>query len=507
MSGASPVASLRALATAAVIGSERSGSGEAPAKVLARAGVLGLQARAGKRARKVTGRVVACPVDPRPVAGSAPMGTLLRLLSNPDAGLITEWAELANARGVRVADAAVPQVLDWWARQPQRPVAVFHALGQRGEWLAALNPAWKKPVATQEVPANAAEVWETGTGPERAAVLASVRRADAARALEMVQSTWKTDGADDRVRFLNVLEEGLSGTDEAFLETALDDRAKSVRQCAVGLLAQLPGSKLRARMAERLAAMVCVERKKGGILRRETVTVEVEPPKDFDPSWERDGIDAKPPQGKGARAWWLQQIVSATDPMEWCRLAGLTPEELREKLASSDSFKEIEAGWFHACVRSPSAEWVEMLATVYLERIHAGHAPAGYCSYEPLWQRLPRHDIEAIAIKVLKNDAMRSDDRFACAGAVPAPWGEVFSRRVMEALAAGAFKFRAVYFVRGGSLGLIAELIHPAVARAYEAWLLGVAPKAAEDQMARGEFPKVLDRLRLRVDMHKEFAS
>lgn len=239
MSGTSPVVSLRALATAAVIGSERSGSGEAPAKVLARAGVLGLQVRAGKRARKVAGRVSACPVDPKPAAGSAPMGTLLRLLSNPDAGLITEWSELANARGVRVADAAVPQVLDWWARQPQRPAAVFHVLGLRGEWLASLNPAWKKPVATQEVPANAAEVWETGTGPERAAVLVSVRRADPARAMAMVQATWKTDGADDRVRFLNVLEVGLSGADEAFLETVLDDRAKSVRQCAVGLLVQL----------------------------------------------------------------------------------------------------------------------------------------------------------------------------------------------------------------------------------------------------------------------------
>ena len=210
MSARSPGGRLKELAALAMIGTERSGGGAAPEKLLAGAAVFGTEARAGWRPSRVSGGVAPCPSDSKPAAAPAPSATLMRLLADPDAGLIAEWSLLSTARGVRAPDSVVPVLLDWWSRQSQRHEAVFAACGKRGEWLASLNPAWRKPVAGSDIPANADELWQTAKTPERVALLVTVRRYDRPRALVLVQSTWASDGADERRRFVEALAEGCS---------------------------------------------------------------------------------------------------------------------------------------------------------------------------------------------------------------------------------------------------------------------------------------------------------
>ena len=81
-------------------------------------------------------------------------------------------------------------------------------------------------------------------------------------------SSWRAPGPpsprSDRARFLAALATGLTVDDDAFLEQALDDRRKEVREAALELLRRLPGSSLGRRMAERARAAVRVERGPSG---------------------------------------------------------------------------------------------------------------------------------------------------------------------------------------------------------------------------------------------------
>lgn len=107
--------------------------------------------------------------------------------------------------------------------------------------------------------------------------------------------------------FLDALRTGLSAADEPFLEEALTDRSRNVRATAAELLSALPDSALAGRMAAR--ARSCVS------LGPEGITVEA--PYACDPAMERDGVAAKPPNGRGERSWWLGQLVDAAPLSMW----------------------------------------------------------------------------------------------------------------------------------------------------------------------------------------------
>ena len=146
----SPQERLRALGAAVTIGTDRFGGDDGSAETLltdaAQARSSGARRVAAADSYRFGCRTVLS--DDRPTAPRAAIATLVRLLGDPDAGLIEEWAQLARSHGVVVDGATAPLLLDWWVRQPRRSEAIFAALGHRGEWLASLNADWQKHVAT-----------------------------------------------------------------------------------------------------------------------------------------------------------------------------------------------------------------------------------------------------------------------------------------------------------------------------------------------------------------------
>ena len=75
-------------------------------------------------------------------------------------------------------------------------------------------------------------------------------------------------------------------------EQALGDRSRNVRATAAELLSALPDSALAARMADRAASCVALDRTAG----RPELTVEA--PHECDAGMERDGVAPKPPAGR-----------------------------------------------------------------------------------------------------------------------------------------------------------------------------------------------------------------
>ncbi|MFI6480734.1 DUF5691 domain-containing protein [Nonomuraea sp. NPDC050663] len=325
------------LVSAALVGTDRRPySGD----LLADAAVEVVRQRAGRRpGPRPEGR--AAPQESQEKVGRAAADRLAAILAGEHPRLLPEWLELAAAGGRRVPPHQLPELLDKGQRDRSIREHLGVLAGQRGRWLAGRNPAWAYLL---EEPTG--EAWELGGSADRRAHLKALRAADPGEARRLLESTWEQETPDDRAAFLELFDTGLSLADEPFLEAALDDRRREVRQQAANLLAKLPGSALAARMAERVRQCVTVGRSE----------IVVIPPLECDRVMERDGVRAKPPAGTGERAWWMQQLIARAPLSIWTH----PPEEIVAKRIS-DWETEVRLGWVRAAILQRDPAWARAM--------------------------------------------------------------------------------------------------------------------------------------------------
>jgi hypothetical protein len=488
----------RALSARATIGTDRVGGDEASAQTLLDdAARLGIQARAGWRPQIHSSRLPACPPDAQATAPRAALATLVRLLDAGDPGLIEEWAQLARSHAVLVDAATAPLVLDWWARQPRRSETIVAALGRRGEWLASLNAEWQKHVATPDIPGDADKVWQTGKSTERLAILIAVRRHDPARALAFVASSWQDDSASDRQRFLEVLLENRSLADEPALEAALDDRSKLVRRQAAGVLALIPGSRLRQRLSDAARAMISVRIPRGTPIGHKRHQIVLTPPESFAPEWERDGIAQRPPDGIGPRAWWMRQILALSDLTVWTEGTELKPHEVLEALRGDDYFSDAVQALIEAAAAGGDAEWIATLTRWLLRQ-----SPVDLAAVSTLLAGLPDDRREPLALEVATKAPLTSVDRWTVVTSFERPWSSSFSTEAMKAVTEQVSRDPKDAWRLQRAIEAASRRVSPDAVDAFEEAVV----RSYEESPGEGAI-RSIERARLRADMHKEFTS
>ncbi len=299
------------LVTTALLGTDRrtppgaAPGPRAPSALLDAVAAATVRRRAGLRPARPAERLRPAPEDPRPPLPPAAARRLAVLLADrPGASgggrrgaspdlmeLLPQWLQAANAHGYAAPPHALPALLDAArGRTDLRPAALRFA-GPRALWLARLNPDWRfalraapggGPSAPDlRDPQGIRRLWQEGLFAERVTLLTALRSRDAAAARALLEETWATERAEDRLMFLDSLRAGLGPDDEPFLERALADRSRNVRATAAELLSALPASALAARMAVRAAACVAVDRT------RDVPTIVVEAPHECDAAMER----------------------------------------------------------------------------------------------------------------------------------------------------------------------------------------------------------------------------
>lgn len=242
-----------------------------------------------------------CPPDPTPVCAPVAADLLRRLLGGEQAACLREWLELASARGCRAAHRDLPALLAAGTQRPDLRVAIGRVLGERGRWLARRHEAHSWALgAGPDLPD---EVWQTGTAPERAAWLRRCHDRDPAAAVAALSATWGDETGDQREVLLAAITATPHLAAAQWLERiALRDRRSAVRQRAQLALLRLPRSALAVRARERVRSLLRLE---GLLQKRFVVTL----PEAFDPAWQADGVDEKPPPGTGPRAHWARQLL------------------------------------------------------------------------------------------------------------------------------------------------------------------------------------------------------
>jgi hypothetical protein len=344
------------LVSAALLGTERR-EPDAPAlvvverasaeeRLLAAAATDVVYRRAGARPRAAEGRLEAAPAESLPRCSPAAARRLAAILLGGEAGnVLDEWLELAQRAGLRVPEELLPDLLDH--ARGERRVSVLAVAGARGRWLAGLDDSWAWAAAGEDV-------WRTGALEARRAWLQAERERDPAAGRDALEQSWGEEEPRARGTLLAQLRTGLGPDDEAFLECALDDRRQEVRAAAADLLARLPGSALRARMAERARPLLQLAR---GLRTR----LEAQLPEALDAAAARDLVSTRPPRGTGERAWWLRQIVAATPLELWEGELGLAPAEL-VALPVRDNLRELlHDAWALAAARQDATAWAEAL--------------------------------------------------------------------------------------------------------------------------------------------------
>jgi len=192
--------------------------------------------------------------------------------------------------------------------------------------------------------------------------LRHTRQHDPAFGLELVKLTWQREPAKERAAFLNALTVGLSLADEPFLEAALDDRSKEVRQNAVPLLASLPGSQLCVRMQARVEPLLCYHPAQHprlaalGLTRGATISMAL--PEMCDAAMTRDGIDPKGSQLVGERSGWLNQMLSLVPPAVWVERWGVGADKIVAAV-DDEAWDVLITGWAYAAVRYKDAAWAD----------------------------------------------------------------------------------------------------------------------------------------------------
>ncbi|MEW2358334.1 DUF5691 domain-containing protein [Spirillospora sp. NPDC029432] len=378
--------------SAALLGTERRpppelpgappGDGDPAGRLLDQAAVLALRRRAGRRPLTGAEPVAPAPQEDAPVVPAAAAGRLARILAGEQIRVLPEWLDAAAAHGRRVPSRLLPELLEKGRSDRVLRPAIARAAGRRGVWLALQNTDWAYLVGSGDDPGGDAEVWETGTRQQRVAHLTRLRGTDPAAARDALGGTWAREPAPDRAAFLATFETGLSADDEDFLEKALEDRGKDVRQLASDLLARLPGSAYGRRMAVR--ARECLRPEVRTVREREQTWILVEPPRGHGEDLARDGVPFHPTgsfaPGRraggpvGTRAAWLREILARTPLATWTDLFGRPPREIVglpvAPAAAADRPAEagagamagsVHIGWARAALRQRDVGWARAL--------------------------------------------------------------------------------------------------------------------------------------------------
>ena len=288
----------------------------------------------------------------RPACSPAAAQFLERMLNQQHAELLPELLARLDAAGQRVADAQLPHALAHGARIPRFRPLWLPVLGERGRWLAAINPDWRYAAVELDDPRALRAAWERDPA-GRAALAVILRRRDPAVVLRLIELTWRNEADAARRELLGTLETGLSMADEPFLERALDDRDAQARHKAVSLLARLPESRLVRRMIATAGDILALD---GGQLTPRFPPVIRE-------SLVRDGVTrpAAGPPSANDRSRLLLQTVGVIPPGHWETHLGATPAEIVAAAGPGRWPRTLLGALSAATARHPDRRWVEVI--------------------------------------------------------------------------------------------------------------------------------------------------
>lgn len=364
-------------------------------------------------------------VDERPICSQDAMRYLHVMLTGHYEKAIFEWFRAVAERDQRIPAESLPLLLDTGRKQPELQSYIAPLLGQRGLWLAQEGRSRKWDWLRLDVE----KVWNEGKTAERIHLLTRLRQTEPDQAREMLEATWTQENADAREKFLSCLAYNLSMVDEPFLEAALDDRGKQVRQTAVDLLALIPEARFCHRMQGRVAPLL--EFTKTGLRRKPTLVFTL--PEECTQAMKRDGIQNKIDatyQASSPEASWLAQMLRYVPPATWYRQWDFSPQALVQAARNGKAPFDIITVWGWASYRANDVDFMAYLLQDELKNLDNNLVSS-------LAQKLPAETLERVAhpwLTSVKEGLTAKHPVLPILQAHQQMWSREFTLAVLEAL-------------------------------------------------------------------------
>lgn len=355
-------------------------------KFLQMAALLTQYMAAARLPRSLDATPMPTGLQPAPLA-STPMvadqrAALLRQINREfDQKLLIEWLYYFSRCQEQLPPDLLPALLERSTKDPYLATALAPCLGERGQWLMALNPAWQIDAAAS----LDAQTWQTGPSAARVNFLEALRADAPAHAREELAAVWLQEGAPDRAAFLATLRINLSAADIPFLEEAVNDRSQQVRAEAVRLLTTIPTAPLRQTILTQLATYLVIERK--WLRRQLTVTL----PTTFRTEWRQWGLREQSPLSVriGQKAGWLVQLMTLVPPSALVEALGVDGVELFALIRAGDYAEALitallEAAENHHDYAFLTAELQHLLRLLQLAQVQQSEFIERFARYTPI---------------------------------------------------------------------------------------------------------------------------
>lgn len=170
------------------------------------------------------------------------------IISTNNLKLKKELFELIYSKNQIIPEKYLTYILEEGYSYPELQQTIINIIGKKGLWLSNQNKKWNYVFNTD---ADITKIWEQEKTKVRKNLLEKLRDENPYKAIELLNLTWKDESANDKMSFLEILDNNLSLEDEEFLlEASNDSRSTLVRHKAIELLSKIYKSQVYNKISE-----------------------------------------------------------------------------------------------------------------------------------------------------------------------------------------------------------------------------------------------------------------
>lgn len=293
------------------------------------------------------------PAEEKKYCNALATQTLKDILSEESIPLLKFWLQHCDRRQQLATPETLPVLLDTGTQYKNLQVLIASCCGKRGEWLSGYNDAWKFS-STQ----TGEELWQTGTQEQRKIIFKETRKLNPAQAREWLQQTWSQEDANTKLGFLELMPENISENDIAFLESLSTEKSKKVKEEALKLLKQIPGSAIVKQYQELLQQSVLIKKEKAllGIISK--TNLEFKLPGSFDEAIFKTGIEKLSSSKEITdEEFIIYQLIQSVPPSFWEKQLGGDPKAIIDLFQKDITGKKMIPALVIAITRFNDTRW------------------------------------------------------------------------------------------------------------------------------------------------------
>ncbi len=294
----------------------------------------------------------ACRKEDKLYCSSLAETVLKDILAEENVSLLLLWLKHCAAKEQLVPVALIPSLLNLGIHHKSLQPLIVGCCGYRGEWLAVFNPEWRFSVSQSDE-----TIWETGSLDQRKQVLINWRQKEPGKGLKNLQTEWTKEDAATRQSLLETLSINLSENDIPFLESLVNDKSKKVKEQAIYLLTQIPGSAIVTSYEQLLSQSISLKKDKAflGMVNKTSLNFHLQTVPD---SMVKTGIDKLSPNKELTDdEYILGQLVQRVPPDFWERHLSLEPPAIIDLFQKDPQAKKLFSNLVMAVTHFNDSRW------------------------------------------------------------------------------------------------------------------------------------------------------